>query len=155
MPSNRCAWTAAVQDGMTELVCLLELPSGSSIGKGNTLRWWLLSWVGGRETCWDGAEGAVCAHACVRHLHPLSSGTRGVPGLCRKHLPWHFFIDLPSLSCSFSMHGGGFHLSSVTVLCNAPFFVAADRGDGVGSVTLFSCICRSAEGSRPVPSCSS
>lgn len=27
-PGNRCAWRAAVQDGMTELVCLLELPLG-------------------------------------------------------------------------------------------------------------------------------
>lgn len=66
-----------------------------------------------------------------------------------------FFIDLPSLSCPFSMHGGGLHLSSVTFLCNVPFIVVAGRGDGVGSVTLFSCVFRSAEGSRPVPSCSS
>lgn len=70
----------------------------------------------------------LCVPMCVSDIsHPLSSGISGVPGLCRKHLPWHyFFIDLPSLSCPFSMHGGGFHLSSVTFLCNILFTVTAD-----------------------------
>lgn len=125
----------------------------------------------GRETLCDGGcrhgwvgekpHGMVLRVLCVPMRvsdisHPLSSGTRGVPGPCRKHLPWHFiFIDLPSLSCPFSMHGGGFHLRSVTFLCNVPLIVTADQGAGAGSLTFFSCVCRSAEGSGPVPSCSS
>lgn len=147
-PSSRCAWRAAVQDGGTEFVCLLELPSGSSVGKGNSLCWWVGEKPGGLLLR------VLCVPMRVSDIsHPLSSGTRGVPGPCCKRLPWHFiFIDLPSLSCPFPMHGGGFHL---TFLCNVPFTVIAGQGAGAASVTLFSCVCRSAEGSGPVPSCSS
>lgn len=108
---------------MTELVCLLELPSGS-VGKGNPLRWWLLSWVGGRETWWDGA---VCAHVCVRHLPSSEQWYQRCPwAVSQTPSLALFFIDLPSLSCPFSMHGGGFHLSGVTFLCSILFIVTAD-----------------------------